>query len=207
MGNTDPNNQKQEKKYEVKPQYEELSKQFHNINHSHVHTQAAKSAQFVPSTADSTSTDFSQGTETHGLGYQLSPGSFNHGRSYPESQIQKLKPAEELSNSTQQQPDVAFLFAHQNDAASTNRNDVSALHQLIPNFLRKNQQLVTLNNPDATKTQRFNLTKRHRVAPTTGSSNQQLVIQSQHILHNNSLAAGSSNHQLVAPLLTHLLVQ
>ncbi|KZV15533.1 hypothetical protein F511_02694 [Dorcoceras hygrometricum] len=60
---------------------------FHNINHSHVHTQAAKSAQFVPSTVDSTSTDFSQGTETHGLGYQLSPGSFNHGRSYPESQI------------------------------------------------------------------------------------------------------------------------
>ncbi|KZV25172.1 hypothetical protein F511_41394 [Dorcoceras hygrometricum] len=27
MGNTDPNNTKQENKYEVKPQYEELSKQ------------------------------------------------------------------------------------------------------------------------------------------------------------------------------------
>ncbi|KZV46194.1 Argonaute 5 [Dorcoceras hygrometricum] len=52
-----------------------------------IHAQADKSAQFVPSTADSTSTDFSQGTETHDLGYQLSPGSFNHGRSYPESQI------------------------------------------------------------------------------------------------------------------------
>ncbi|KZV24062.1 KH domain-containing protein-like [Dorcoceras hygrometricum] len=41
---------------------------------------AVKSAQFVPSTADSTSTDFSQGTETHGLGYQISPGFLNHGR-------------------------------------------------------------------------------------------------------------------------------
>ncbi|KZV36807.1 alpha-taxilin [Dorcoceras hygrometricum] len=47
------------------------------------------------------------------------------------------------------QPDVAFLFANQYDAASTNRNDVAALHQLIPHFLRNNQQLVTLNNPDA----------------------------------------------------------
>ncbi|KZV44251.1 hypothetical protein F511_43005 [Dorcoceras hygrometricum] len=45
--------------------------------------QAIKSAQFVPSTADSTSTDLSQGTETHGLGYQLSRGFLNHDRILP----------------------------------------------------------------------------------------------------------------------------
>ncbi|KZV32747.1 hypothetical protein F511_32642 [Dorcoceras hygrometricum] len=48
---------------------------------------AAKSAQFVPSTADSTSTDLSQGTKTHGLGYQLSPGFLNHGRIFPGAEI------------------------------------------------------------------------------------------------------------------------
>ncbi|KZV15912.1 EGF domain-specific O-linked N-acetylglucosamine transferase-like [Dorcoceras hygrometricum] len=47
----------------------------------------AKSAQFVPSTADSTSTDLSQGTKTHGLGYQLSPGFLNHGRILPGAEI------------------------------------------------------------------------------------------------------------------------
>ncbi|KZV52553.1 cop9 complex subunit 7a [Dorcoceras hygrometricum] len=47
------------------------------------------------------------------------------------------------------QLDVVFLFAHQKEAAPTNRNDVAVLHQLIPHFLRNNQQLVTLNNPDA----------------------------------------------------------
>ncbi|KZV50082.1 hypothetical protein F511_21652 [Dorcoceras hygrometricum] len=40
------------------------------------------------------------------------------------------------SSVEQQQPDVAFLFAHQNDTASTNRNDVAALHQLIPNSIK-----------------------------------------------------------------------
>ncbi|KZV58179.1 hypothetical protein F511_35900 [Dorcoceras hygrometricum] len=35
---------------------------FHNINYSNVHAQAAKSAQFVPSTADSTSKDSYKGT-------------------------------------------------------------------------------------------------------------------------------------------------
>ncbi|KZT75702.1 hypothetical protein F511_47273 [Dorcoceras hygrometricum] len=52
---------------------------------------AVKSAQFVPSTADSTSTDFSQGTETHGLGYQISPGFLNHSRILPGAEIQKFE--------------------------------------------------------------------------------------------------------------------
>ncbi|KZV18683.1 pentatricopeptide repeat-containing protein chloroplastic-like [Dorcoceras hygrometricum] len=37
----------------------------------------------------------------------------------------------------------------QNYIVATSQNDFTALHQLIPNFLRNNQQLVTLNNPDA----------------------------------------------------------
>ncbi|KZV33879.1 hypothetical protein F511_15492 [Dorcoceras hygrometricum] len=38
---------------------------------------------------------------------------------------------------------------YQNDIVATNQNDVTSLHQLMPNFLRNNQQLVTLSNPDA----------------------------------------------------------
>ncbi|KZV41851.1 hypothetical protein F511_29051 [Dorcoceras hygrometricum] len=49
-----------------------LSANHHNINYSHVHAQAAKSAQFVPSTADSTSTDSYKGT---GLTYKLNSSS------------------------------------------------------------------------------------------------------------------------------------
>ncbi|KZV47920.1 hypothetical protein F511_38462 [Dorcoceras hygrometricum] len=45
-----------------------------------------------------------------------------------------------------------FSSLAQNDAAPTNRNDVVALHQLVPKFPTKNQQLVTLNNPDASIT-------------------------------------------------------
>ncbi|KZV47967.1 hypothetical protein F511_20479 [Dorcoceras hygrometricum] len=93
--------------------------------------------------------------------------------SYPESQIQKLKPAEELSNSTvrrnqqlrdplqgrstastgsssqrnQQQPsDVVFSKEHQNDAASTNQNDNASFQQLTTDSLQNNQQLVALIN-------------------------------------------------------------
>ncbi|KZV53622.1 putative inactive receptor kinase [Dorcoceras hygrometricum] len=44
MGNIDPNKTKAGNKYEVKPQYEELSKQqFTTSKHSHVHAQTAKS--------------------------------------------------------------------------------------------------------------------------------------------------------------------
>ncbi|KZV29934.1 hypothetical protein F511_22825 [Dorcoceras hygrometricum] len=93
-----------------------------------------------------------------------------------------------------------FSSHTQNDAAPTNQNDVVALHQLVPNTLRNNQHLVTLNNPDASlipdaisKTLRFNLSKRRRVDPTTGSPNPQLVTQTQHISQNFTPAA-SSNH-------------
>ncbi|KZV58641.1 hypothetical protein F511_09066 [Dorcoceras hygrometricum] len=126
----------------------------------------------------------------------------------------------EIRNIRQQQPDVAFLFAHQNDAASTTRNDVAALHQLIPNYIkttnefcaqqskprrkeyvsitvnsRRNQQLVTNSSqlvPDAIpETQRFNLSKRCRLTSTTGSSNQQLVTQSQPHSHNATTASSN----------------
>ncbi|KZV55646.1 calmodulin-binding receptor-like cytoplasmic kinase 3-like [Dorcoceras hygrometricum] len=70
---------------------------------------------------------------------------------------------------SQLQPDVAFLFAHQNDAASTNRNDVAALHQLIPNFPRNNQQLVTRNNPDARVTKQNDVALLPRLVPQTSS--------------------------------------
>ncbi|KZV26773.1 mRNA-capping enzyme-like [Dorcoceras hygrometricum] len=164
----------------------------------------------------------------------LKPSHTGHGNSAVsllEVQIQKLTQTAERSSKIsqkasneqalrQQQPDVAFLFAHQNDAASTNRNDVAALHQLIPNYIkttngfctrqskprrkeyvsitansRRNQQLVTNSSqlvPEAIpKTQRFNLSKRCRLTSTTGSSNQQLVTQSQPHSHNATTASSN----------------
>ncbi|KZV31962.1 Calmodulin binding protein-like family protein [Dorcoceras hygrometricum] len=52
-----------------------------------------------------------------------------------------------FSQQNQQQPsDVAFLFSHQNDAASTNQNDFAYPQQLTTDFFQNNQQLVALNN-------------------------------------------------------------
>ncbi|KZV58403.1 hypothetical protein F511_30561 [Dorcoceras hygrometricum] len=111
------------------------------------------------------------------------------------------KSATSKSSPSRNNQSLHFSSHTQNDAAPTNQNDVVALHQLVPNTLRNNQQLVTLNNPDASlipdaisKTLRFNLSKRRRVAPTTSSLNPQLVTQTQHISQNFAPAA-SSNHQ------------
>ncbi|KZV44411.1 hypothetical protein F511_37779 [Dorcoceras hygrometricum] len=48
---------------------------------------------------------------------------------------------------------------YQNDIVATNQNDVAALHQLIPHFLRNTQQPVTLNNPDAIVAKQNNVAK------------------------------------------------
>ncbi|KZV39107.1 ubiquitin carboxyl-terminal hydrolase 15-like [Dorcoceras hygrometricum] len=110
---------------------------------------AVKSAQFVPSTADSTSTDLSQGTETHGLGYQLlrAVGDPDPPPAYIERvDILQQKPAVALNKNQQQPTDVAFAKEHQNDAASTNQNDAVALQHLTTDFFPNNQQMVALNN-------------------------------------------------------------
>ncbi|KZV42394.1 hypothetical protein F511_25825 [Dorcoceras hygrometricum] len=201
MGNTDPNNTKQENKYEVKPQYEELSKQLimqHAIIDAMKCMRAIKDRIARPvyqleiiSIILYTRTVYQPGKSSvrdlrsPSAHHSLVVGLFRHNSSVGQSQrgfqsghqsicqsgsrcmhispgTAKLKPSLTGHENSAvsllliafpqihgSRPDVAFLFARQNDAAPTNRNDVAALHQLIPHFLRNNQQLVMLNNPDA----------------------------------------------------------
>ncbi|KZV45911.1 hypothetical protein F511_27695 [Dorcoceras hygrometricum] len=84
---------------------------------------AVKSAQFVPSTADSTSTAYIETVD-----------------------ILQQKPAVALNKNQQQPTDIAFAKEHQNDDASTNQNDTASLQQLTTDSFQNNQQLVALNN-------------------------------------------------------------
>ncbi|KZV57737.1 LRR receptor-like serine/threonine-protein kinase [Dorcoceras hygrometricum] len=284
-GNTDPNNTKQENKYKVKPQYEELSKQLimrHAISRCYECMRAIKDridrpvyqleiisieplyhaqqvSQWKSSVHDlhDPSAHHSSVVFRHdkSVGHHSddSVGLFRHeksvGQSQRGSQLRRTHETElskklrtpvasrfhsnansglqmssnrkskslgfqrhqnrsnhrritaAISGNSRNNQSLHFSSHTQNNTAPTNHNDVVALHQLVPNSLRKTQQLVTLNNPDAslipdaTKTQRFNLSKRRRVAPTTVFSNQQLVTQSQHILPTQLLI---KFHQLQA---------
>ncbi|KZV54018.1 hypothetical protein F511_37531 [Dorcoceras hygrometricum] len=73
---------------------------------------------------------------------------------------------------------------YQNDIVATNQNDVTALHQLIPNPMRNNHQLVTLDNSKRRR-------NKNDVASSsaTGSSTQQLVIQLAQFLTTQQLIA------------------
>ncbi|KZV23360.1 hypothetical protein F511_43938 [Dorcoceras hygrometricum] len=120
---------------------------------------------------------------------QTSPKSFEH---------QYLRASTPTLIQAQQRVD-AFSKEHENDTVPTNSNDVAELHQLTTYISceatkicwspSRNAFLITNLSrlvPVATlKTQRFDLLKRRR----------------------STSAIGSSKHQLVAPLLTHLLVQ
>ncbi|KZV43978.1 ethylene-responsive transcription factor 1B-like [Dorcoceras hygrometricum] len=81
---------------------------------------------------------------------QISQESLNEQQLYASSSIgstaSNKKPAVALNKNQQQPTDVAFAKEHQNDAASTNQNDVIALQHLTTDFFPNNQQLVALNN-------------------------------------------------------------
>ncbi|KZV27053.1 hypothetical protein F511_37326 [Dorcoceras hygrometricum] len=100
------------------------------------------------------------------------------------------KPAFALNRNQQQPSDFAFLFTHQNDAASTNQNDAAALQQLMTDSFRNNQQLVTKRYIQNAAFQLIKKTSPHyqqlatqtngwSLKPTAGHSTESSLSQSQ----------------------------
>ncbi|KZV58687.1 mediator-associated protein 1-like [Dorcoceras hygrometricum] len=165
VGNTDPNNTKQENKYEVKPQYKELSKQLnmqHAINQCYECMRAIKDRIARPasrltiisieplyheqqvSRGKSSIRDLQGPSAYHNsvvfrhdksVGHHSddSVGLFRHDKSVGQSQ----RSSQSVATTSNNNQSLHFSSHAQNDAAPTNRNDVVALHQLVPNSIRK----------------------------------------------------------------------
>ncbi|KZV35327.1 hypothetical protein F511_40493 [Dorcoceras hygrometricum] len=137
--------QNQENKYEVKPQYEELSKQL-IMQHAIINDMKCMSA-----IKDRIARPVYQ-LENHLSRASIPRTVYQSGKSSvcdlqsPSALHSSVKPAVALNKNQQQPTDVAFAKEHQNDAASTNKNDAVALQHLTTDFFPNNQQLVALNN-------------------------------------------------------------
>ncbi|KZV58686.1 mediator-associated protein 1-like [Dorcoceras hygrometricum] len=156
VGNTDPNNTKQENKYEVKPQYEELSKQLnmqHTINQCYKCMRAIKDRIAKPASrlaiisveplyhAQQVSWWKSSVRDLQAPSAHHSSVVFRHDKSvghHSDDSVGLLR--HDNRNNQSQQPvtttshnnqSLHFSSHAQNDAAPTNRNDVVALHQLL----------------------------------------------------------------------------
>ncbi|KZV51721.1 inactive leucine-rich repeat receptor-like protein kinase-like [Dorcoceras hygrometricum] len=198
--------QKQEKKYEVKPQYEELSKQ---LIMQHAIINAMKCMRAIK---DRIARPVNQ------LVLQVYVGINNKGKAQNREELlhRSSKPTNEqpdeisqqssneqqlcasssiLSTASIKKQTLHYTTEHQNDIVPTNQNDVVALHQLIPNPFRNNQQLVTLKLTQNDDVSRFPLTKvkRRRLSsnswslkPTAGPSQLQRLISARTTVVNSA---------------------